>query len=197
MAEDIANSIGEFLHAAVLSVAPWVFEVHWITWVLLSPVLFLAYAIFAGKRSNSKFKRLELPVEMNHEAFQQAGLRVCYKDATVSFPGGRTYPVTAVRSLRFENFLRPNQKKWFAYIEVEDMEQPVYTFAFSYGWVAEQFIPRVRMALEKAGALPFRTISSEHVESIDQHHIDPRKGSYTPTVVDAGTVIELQPIREC
>gem|GEM_PF-3994223 len=57
MAEDMANSIGEFLHAAMLSVAPWVFEVHWITWVLLSPVLFLAYAMFAGKRSNSKFKR--------------------------------------------------------------------------------------------------------------------------------------------
>lgn len=92
---------------------------------------------------------------MNDEAFEQAGLRVCYKRATVSFPSGRTYPVTAIRPLRYENFLRPNQKKWFAYIEVENME------------------------------------------AIDQHYFDPRKGSYTPNIVDAATVVELQPIREC
>ena len=62
---------------------------------------------------------------------------------------GDTYQVSSVRGLRWEDF--PKSGSIHAYVEVDDLSRPTHPVSLSTATGPENFVGRVRTAIEKAG----------------------------------------------
>jgi hypothetical protein len=107
---------------------------------------FLWIAIRLGTRSSPVIKP---------DSFSQGGVVVNYAARTIAI-NGKVYPVTAVRSVRWESAHNHS----VAFITVaDDMATPVHRIQFSGTWnrdTAQTFIARLEAAIAQAGGPHFK-----------------------------------------
>ena len=81
-------------------------------------------------------------------SFSQQGVTVDYKAQTITIKSN-TYPLSAIRGVRTES--GPQRTRSRAFIKVDDMNKPVHEIVFYGDRLAEQFLERLTIAIEKAG----------------------------------------------
>ena len=97
-------------------------------------------------------------------------------------PRGDTYQVSSVRGLRWEDF--PKSGSFHAYVEVDDLSRPAHPVSLSTATGPENFVGRLRTAIEKAGGTRFAaTVStSSNVISVTRSQLQrPRASPGTGT----------------
>lgn len=82
--------------------------------------------------------------------FAQANVSVSYDKKTIT-TGGRTFPVDAVRGIRWRGGLGKYGNQSEAVIELSDMRYPRHKISFIRSADAEKFCTRLSIAIEKAG----------------------------------------------
>ena len=107
----------------------------------------------------------ERPV-VTPESFRQRRVSVDYRAGTITMPRGNTYPVSSVRGLRWEDFSMSGS--FHAYIDVDDLAKPTHPVSFSTADGPENFIGRLRTAIEKAGGTRFAAAGSDRFDIIER-----------------------------
>jgi len=112
----------------------------------------------------------ERPV-VTPESFRQRRVSVDYRAGTITIPRGHTYPVSSVRGLRWEDFSKSGS--FHAYIDVDDLARPTHPVSFSTADGPENFIGRLRTAIEKAGGARFAATGSGRFDLIEADFSNP------------------------
>lgn len=125
----------------------------------------------------------ERPI-LTDSAFLQRRVRVDYRAGTITLPRGDTFPVSRVRSLRWEDY--PKAGHYHAYVEVDDLKRPIHPVMFSDPRRPPEFVSRLRSAIEKAGGPRFSMSGAGAVEMIGRDFSDPLTASIATRVVASG-----------
>lgn len=118
------------------------------------------------------------------DGFEQRRVRVDYNRGTIRLPHGDTFPVSKVRGLRWEDISHAG--RYLAYIELEDMKRPIRPVSFSSSQRPEEFVSRLRTAIERAGGAKFSVRASDHVEIMGQDYSNPITAAVAKKVVEHG-----------
>lgn len=125
----------------------------------------------------------ERPV-VTPESFRQRRVRVDYCAGTITMPRGNTYPVSSVRGLRWEDFSKAGS--FHAYVDVDDLASPTHSVSFSTADGPENFIGRLRTAIEKAGGARFAAIGSDQFDIIERDFSNPIMAATATRVAGRG-----------
>jgi hypothetical protein len=117
-------------------------------------------------------------------SFRQRRVRVDYCAGTITMPRGKTYPLSSVRGLRWEDF--PKSGTFHAYLEVDDLTKPTHSVSFSTATGPENFVGRLRTAIEKAGGTRFAATGSDRFDLIEQDFSNPTTAAIAMRVAGHG-----------
>ncbi|MGE3897002.1 MAG: hypothetical protein AB7F39_03715 [Variibacter sp.] len=128
---------------------------------------------------------VERPKFSDHD-FEQSGVRVDYGKGTIRLPHGQVAPVSAIRSLRWEDYSPPGLRSYYAYIELDDMIRPICPIPFSRPRMPEEFIARLRAAIERAGGPCFVMIGTDKFDFIGPDYSNPIMAGVAKKVIGHG-----------
>ncbi len=126
---------------------------------------------------------VERPIK-TRTSFTQRRVRVDYRAGTITMPKGNTYPVSSVRGLRWEDF--PKSGSFHAYVEVHDLSSPTHPVSFSTATGPENFIGRLRTAIERAGGTRFAATGSDWFDLIERDFSNPITAAIATRVTGQG-----------
>ncbi len=126
---------------------------------------------------------VERPI-ITPSSFTQRRVRVDYRAGTITMPRGNTYPVSGIRGLRWEDF--PKSGSFHAYVEVDDLTRPTHSVSFSTATGPENFISRLRTAIERAGGTRFAAAGSDRFNLIERDFSNPITAAIATRVTGQG-----------
>lgn len=112
----------------------------------------------------------ERPI-LSADGFRECGVRVDYRDGTITLPRGDTFPVHRIRGLRWEDYARSGSYR--AVIDIDDLARPIHPVGFSTAAGPEAFVARLRTAIEKAGGPRFSVAGNDRMEIVERDLSDP------------------------
>lgn len=148
-------------------------------WWFWPTALCLAWLVTKGM-ANALRAYAERPI-LTDSAFLQRRVRVDYRAGTITLPRGDTFPVSRVRSLRWDDF--PRAGYYHAYVEVDDLRRPIHPVVFSDPRRPPEVVSRLRSAIEKAGGPRFSMSGVDAVEMVGRDFYDPLMASIATRVV--------------
>lgn len=134
---------------------------------------------------------VERPIKTPN-SFSQQRVRVDYRAGTITMPRGNTYPVSSVRGLRWEDF--PKLGSFHAYVDVDDLSRPTHPVSFSVAEGPEDFVGRLRTAIEKAGGTRFAATGSDRFDLIESDLSNPLTAATATRVAGQGHRVSYQRI---
>ncbi|MCP1201046.1 hypothetical protein [Notoacmeibacter sp. MSK16QG-6] len=159
----------------------------WWVWLIGIAVVLIGFAWL--KRTVIAY--VERPIKTPN-LFSQRRVRVDYRAGTITMPRGNTYPVSSVRGLRWEDF--PKSGSFHAYVEVDDLSMPTHPVSFSVAEGPENFVGRLRTAIEKAGGPRFATTGSDRFDLIERDLSNPLTAATATRVAGQGHRVSYQRI---
>lgn len=136
----------------------------------------------------------EQPRFFDH-AFEQNGVCVNYDERTIRLRHGDSFPVTSIRGLRWENYASRSWRTYHAFIELDDLRRPIRPVPFSKPQMPEEFVARLRTAIERAGGPRFSVRTSDYVEIMGPDYSNPITAAVAKKVVEQGRRVVLEPAK--
>lgn len=128
-------------------------------------------------------RHIERPV-ITSKSFRQNRVHVDFVKGTITLPRGNTYPVSRIRGLRWEDYSKSGF--FHAYVEVEDLRNPVHPVVFSTTNGPEMFIRRLRTVIEQAGGIRFSAAISDRFDIIERDFSNPITAATATRVTGQG-----------
>ncbi|WEX12384.1 hypothetical protein [Chelativorans sp. AA-79] len=138
----------------------------WWVWLVGGVVAWLGMKSLIGAMRAYR----ERPI-LSADGFRQCGVRVDYREGTITLPRGDSYPVQQVRGMRWVDYARSGSYR--AIIDIDDLARPIHPVGFSTPAGPEAFVARLRTAIEKAGGPRFSVAANDRMEIVERDLSDP------------------------